>query len=60
MAEYLVITKDKRIPEDAKNFNYTVLSREQFIAGANTDEGIEIEGGIFFNIDSLDKDLYNH
>ena len=59
MAEYLVITKDRRIPDDIKNFSYDVLSREQFIAGANSDNGIEIGEGVFYNIDSLDEDLYN-
>lgn len=59
MAEYLIITKDRRIPDDAKNFSYEVLTKEQFVAGANSDDGIEIEGGIFYNIDSLDQDIYN-
>lgn len=58
MAEYLIIAKDRRIPDDAKNFSYEVLTKEQFVAGANSDEGIEIEGGVFYNIDSLDKDIY--
>ena len=58
MAEYLIITKDRRIPDDIKSFTYDVLSKEQFVAGANSDEGIEIEGGVFYNIDSLDQNIY--
>lgn len=58
MADYLIITKDRRIPDDAKNFNYSVLTKEQFVAGANSEEGIEIEGGIFYNIDSIDQNIY--
>lgn len=58
MAEYLIITKDRRIPDDAKNFSYEVLTKEEFVAGANSDDGIDIEGGVFYNIDSLDQNIY--
>lgn len=59
MEKYLIVTRDPRIPPDAEMFEYEVWSREDFIRGAESEAGIQIDGGIFYNIDSLDKQMYD-
>lgn len=57
---YIVVSHDKRIPEEIKILNYATLNINKFIQLANSYEGLEIEGGgIYFNIDSLTKDIYD-
>ena len=57
MDKYLIVSKDSRIPPDIEGSSYDMWSREQFIEAASGD-GIEITNGLYLNIDSLDKDLY--
>lgn len=59
MANILVVTRDPRIPPDITSSDYEVWSKEEFIAGAGSDEGISIESALYYNIDSLDEDIYN-
>lgn len=57
---YLIISKDKRVPYDVQNFDYEQWSLEEFIEKASSDDGIDIDsdGGIYINVDSLTKDIY--
>lgn len=57
---YLVISKDKRIPQDIKNFDYEMWSIEEFVEKASSDDGIDldVDGGMYFNLDSLTEQLY--
>ena len=56
---YIVISKDKRIPEEIKKSKYKILTVNQFIDAANSDKGILINEGLYYNIDSLTKTLYD-
>lgn len=56
--QILIVSKDKRVPIDAKKYNYIFLTKDQFVEGAGSEDGIEIEEGLFYNIDSLDKTIY--
>jgi cellulose biosynthesis protein BcsQ len=57
---YIIVSKDKRIPQDLKNFEYETWSVEEFIEKATSDEGLSIseDGGIYFNTECLTIDLY--
>ena len=57
--QVLIVSKDKRVPIDARKYNYIFLTKDQFIEGAESKEGLETEAGIFYNIDSLDKIIYD-
>lgn len=54
----IIVTKDKRIPESIKNSDYTILTKKQFLDKVLSDKGLDISEGLFYNIDSLDKDIY--
>lgn len=59
MTEYLVITEDKRLPEELKKFKCTVINKEQFVKQALSKDGVDTKDGVYYNIDSLDKDIYD-
>ena len=57
--EYLVITKDNRMPPDIENERLLVWDVTRFWDEANSDDGLTIpEGGVYYNLDSLTKDIY--
>ena len=53
-AEYLVVSMDNRIPKKIKGLNPTIIRKSDLI-----DKDFAIEKGIFCNLDSLDKDMYD-
>lgn len=59
MSKYLIVTQDQRIPPDIQMFDYEVWSLQQFIEAAGSEEGINIDEGVWFNIDSINKDVYD-
>ena len=54
----LVVAKDTRIPKDAED-DYIFMSYEEFEQAANSEEGLDFEETLFFNIDSIDVNIYN-
>jgi cellulose biosynthesis protein BcsQ len=58
MEKYFIVTQDGRIPPELEYQSYEVLSLAQFIDMANSDEGIEVQSGIYFNLDSMSQELY--
>lgn len=59
---YIIVSKDKRIPNDVAMFDYETWTLQEFIEKASSDEGINVdpEGGIYYNIDSLSEDIYTN
>ena len=58
MRKTIIVSQDKRAPNDMIGKNYTIMSRDEFIDLGNSEEGIDVEEKIYFNIDSLNQFLY--
>ena len=56
--EDILVSEDRRVPPIIKA-KYKYMSKEEFLKQAATEEGINFNGKLVMNIDSLDKELYN-
>lgn len=57
--DYIIVSKDKRIPPDLKYKQYHLMSLNSFVEFSSSPEGLPVNNGIFYNIDSLNKDIYD-
>ena len=59
MNSILVVANYTRIPPELKSFGYDFWSLKEFIDEASSEEGLPIYDKIYFNIDSVNEELYS-
>lgn len=55
---YIVISNDNRVPPDLPSNQVEHWSLNEFINKASNDEGIDIDEGIYYDVECLSSDIY--
>ena len=56
--ENIVVDDSKRIPEDLEPSNVEQWSKSEFLTKATSDEGLDLDEGIWYNVSILSQDVY--
>lgn len=55
---FIVVTNDKRIPSDLDAFQKDIWSSDEFITRATSDDGMEVDEGIWYDVSVLTPEIY--
>lgn len=55
---YIIVSNNPRVPIDLDGFQVEKWTSDEFIERASSDEGIEIDEGIWYDISCLSEDIY--
>lgn len=56
---FIVISNDPRIPDDLQGFQFEQWSSSEFFERASSDEGINIDEGLWYDTTCLTKEIYS-
>lgn len=55
---YIIVSNNPRIPVDLNNFQVEQWTADEFIERASSEEGIEIDEGLWYDISCLTQEIY--
>lgn len=55
---FIVVTNDKRVPSELDGFQKDQWTADEFIARATSDDGIEVDEGIWYDVSVITPDVY--
>ena len=55
---FIVVSNNNRVPKDLTGFQVEQWSAEEFLDRASSDEGIEIDEGIWYDVSFLTEPIY--
>lgn len=55
---YIIVSNDPRVPIDLQNSAYEKWSVDEFCEHASTEEGLDIDEGLFYDVSVLTEELY--